>query len=401
MQIAGYTAMAAVIYELALLRLGAGPWPVVILAAVLLSPTKDAALSTEMGNTPFLPLLIVLAVLYTHRRRPLAFTLVLVVILLSREDAAPMVAGLAIYAWWTAGWRRLAGAALLGSAAWTVLLLKVVMPRMSAAHTAHTARLLTQAYMWLGGSASEVQRDVGHRFGRAWEHVSLRSVADSRDLWCDDWNVPLAEEYLLIESPRPSPEIRHLLAASPYGVVFNHHDVVLLRRDGDRSANQALALWAIGDAREAFQLPRQIGAVFPDTLARSGQAVRAPRGMAGLVVYGFYADACSGSHTLVARIRGGPRRKAGELGRLELRGPHGAPLLAAHSLDLPALDPGEYREIGITLSLPKATPVEARIYSSGAGAFWVDALTLAAVSASRAVEPPGERCEAPAGSRSP
>jgi hypothetical protein len=500
-----------------------------------------------MGNAPFLALLIVVAVLCVHRGRPGAFVLALLLILMSREDAVFLVGALAIYAWWTAGWRRLGIAALLASGAWTVWLLKVLMPWMSATHTSHpvwgayrwlakspsamvwtalsrpvlvfrhlvdeslpsllqalapfgvlpfigspawilllglTPALMTGGYvgefryhhaypavavaaviaieaaravdrllssrhrlrlavvlgvpmaalllhitlgyspltpsfgwseywptphtraLWaalrlvpsgvaLAGSGRlTVHRLVGRRPACAWEHVSLRTVHNPPVLWCDEWDAPLNEPFILIESPRPSRELHHLLTASSYAVIFDQHDVALLRLGGDTSANTALTRWAVGEVPEAFGLPRQIGSAVADPLARGGLAVRAPRGSAGFVVYGWYVWACAGPHELVVRLRGGPRWKAGSIGNLELVADRGTRRLAARHLEQSELDPGEYREFAVAVTLPEAGRVEGRIQSTGAAAFWVDALTLFAVSPSGAIQAPGEACGA-------
>lgn len=551
-QIAGYVAMAAAVYRLAVAQLGPGPWPLAILTAALLAPTKDAALSTEMGNAPFLGFLIVVAVLCVHRRRPVAFIVVLVLILMSREDAGFFAGALALHAWWTAGWTRLGAAALVVSSAWTVWLLKVLMPWMS---TAQEGRALWGSYRWLGDSSSEmlgtilgdparvirhlmrvsvpsllrtvapfgmlplvgspawllvlgllpalmttgyvgaltfhhsypaaavaaviaiegariadrrlslrprlrfaavlgvpltafllhmafghspltrslnwseywptphtravwtalglvpsevalagsarltVHRHVDRRGGCAWEHVSLRTVHGSPELWCDDWDRPLDEPFLLIRRPKSSPELRHLLTASPYAVIFHQQDVALLRRGGDTSANRELARWALGQARRAIHTPRQVGSVLPDAMANHGQAVRAPRAAAGFVLHGWTVWACPGPHELVARLRGGPRSRAGPLGSLEIVADKGTRLLAAHQLEQAALSAEEYRELAVSVTLAEPGWIEGRIHSTGAAAFWVDTLTLFAVAPSGGVRPPGEGCDRPVGVR--
>jgi hypothetical protein len=548
-QIGGYVAMAAAVHRLAVAKLGPGPWPLAILTAVLLAPVKDWALSSEMGNAPFLGCLIVVAVLFVHRRRPVAFALTLVLILMSREDASFFAGVLALYAWWTAGWTRLGAAALLVSGAWTVWLLKVLMPSLSAGPE---SRPLWGAYRWLGDSPSQmlgnalgtpaalrhlvyrslpsllwtcapfgalplvpspawvlvlgllpallttgyvggltmhhsypagavaaviaieaarivdgqlwprprlrlaavlgvplaalllhltfgyspltpsfswsdyrptahtravwtalglipsgvavagsarltVHREVDRLQGCAWEHVSLRTVDGSPTLWCDEWSRPLDEPFLLIRRPRSSAELRHLLTASPYGVIFHQHDVALFRWGGDTSGNRELARWALGEARRAVLTPRQIGLVLSDERATYGQAVRAPRNATGFVQYGLNAWACPGTHEFVARLRGGPRAKTGPAGSLEIVTDRGMRLLATREIGDDALDPAEYREVAVSASLAEPEWIEARIHSTGASAFWVDALTLFAVSPSGEIRPLGEGCEPPAG----
>jgi uncharacterized membrane protein len=547
-QIGGYVAMAAAVHRLAVAKLGPGPWPLAILTAVLLTPAKDWALSDEMGNAPFLACLVVVAVLFVHRRRPVAFALTLVLILMSREDASFFAGALALYAWWTAGWTRLGAAALLVSSVWTVWLLKVLMPSLSAASE---SRPLWGSYRWLGDSPSQmlgnalgtpvalrhlvyvslpsllrtcapfgalpliaspawvlilgllpalltssgyvgaltyhhsypaaavaaviaieaarivdgrlrprprlrlaavlgvplaalllhvtlgyspltptfswsdyrstphtravwtalglipsgvavagsarltVHRNVDRLPGCAWEHVSLRTVDGSPTLWCDDWSRPLDEPFLLIRRLRSSDELRNLVTASPYAVIFHQQDVALFQRGGDRSGNRELARWALGEARQAVHTSRQIGLVLPDEKATHGRAVRAPRNAAGFVQYGLKAWACPGAHELVVRLRGGPRAKAGPVGSLEIVADQGMRVLARRELGDDALDPADYRELAVSVTLAEPGWIEARIHSTGAAAFWVDALTLFAVTPSGEVRPPSEGCGRP------
>jgi hypothetical protein len=241
-------------------------------------------------------------------------------------------------------------------------------------------------------------RYAGRRAGCTWEYVKLRTVDDAAQLWCDNWKVPLDEPFLLIDRPRPSPELRHLVTASPYAVVRHQDDIALLRWGGDTSANRSLARWILGEVREAVSLPRQIGSTLPDAMARQGRAVRAPRGMAGLVVHGWRVWACARPHELVVRLRGGPAvRRGGSPGSIELVADQGARLLATRPLEQAALDRAEYREFVVTATLTSAAWIEARIRATGAAAFWVDALTLVSVAPSGAVERPGDACGGPAG----
>lgn len=550
-QIVGYVAMAAAVHRLASLRLGPGPWPLAITTAVLLVPSKDWALSAEIGNAPFLALLIVVSILCVHRGRPVAFIFALTLILLSREDAGFLTGALAVYAWWVAGWRRLCAAALVISAIWMPLLLKVVMPwfayakpppwrmytwlgpslsaalvdpatpgrvlthaiefsvpailgvlapfgvlplaagatwvlllgfvpqlmtglypAMLAYHHSYPAiavaavmaiegarvvdgrlasrrrlRLaavlavpatalvlhavlgyspLTRSFRWrdywptphtralwamlgavpptasLAGSHDlSTHRSAGRPPGCTWEYVALRTVGPSTELWCTKGNVPLDDPFLLIDRPRPSVELAHLLTESPYTVVSYAEDIALFRRGGDRAANRPLARWIFGEVRDATSLLRQVGTVRGDALSRQGRAVRAPSGQAGFVLYGWYVRGCSRPHELVVRLRGRPGR-GGSPGTIEIVADRGARALATHPLEANALDPAEYREFVVTITPAGGDEMEARIRSTGAAELWVDALAWVRVAPSGALEPPGEPCEAsPGGGGSP
>ena len=545
-QIVGYVAMAAAVHRLAMIRLGPGPWPLAITTAVLLVPSKDWALSQELGNAPFLALLIVVAVLCVHRDRPAAFVAILIVIAMSREDASVLAAVLAMYAWWIAGWRRLGAAAVVVSGMWLVVLLKVIMPSFV---TFHRFEPLWTLYSWLGDSSTvradpvdAARRVLTHlldvpvpavvqlfaSFGvvafvssAAWglllgflptfltntypagliyhhaypaiavaavaaiegarrldshlsshprvrlgvvlaaplaalslhavfgyspltrsfawseywptlhtralwatlgmvpsnaslagdrllaihrfvgrppgcTYVSLSSAAGTPELWCGDtWRAPLADSFLLIDRPRPTPELQYLLTDSPYGLVRYQQDIALFQRGAGRSANRALARWIFGEVRDAMSLPRQIGSVLGDAASRPGRAVRAPRGQAGFVLYGWYVWTCSAPHELVVRLRGDSRWRSGSIGRVEIVANQGARVLATGSIDELALARSDYRELVVTASPPEAGLIEARVYSTGNAAFWVDSMALVGVTPSGAFRFPGDPCEGP------
>ncbi len=552
-QIAGYGIMATAVHRLASLRLGPGPWPLAITTAVLLVPSKDWALSAELGNAPFLAFLIVAAAICVHRERPVGFAMALILIAMSREDAGFITGVLAVYAWWTVGWRRLAGTALVLSGVWMVVLLKVVMPgftvvyatrppwrmytwlgpslsaaladpatpgrvlthvlessipailgllasfgvlplaagaswvlllgfapqlmtalypAMLAYHHAYPAiavagvmaidgaraldgrlaagprfRLaavlavpatalalhamlgyspLTRSFTWsdywptphsralwatlgavprtasLAGSHHlSTHRYVGRRPGCTWEYVSLRSVGGSPDLWCTNWNVPLSDPFLLIDRPRPSPELAHLLTDSPYAVVSYTEDIALFRRGGDRAANRSLARWILGDVRDAVSLLRQVGTVRGDVRSRQGRAVRAPSGQAGFVVYGWYVAGCPRPHELVARLRGDAPSRGRSPGSIEIVADQGTRVLAERPLEPGALDPAEYRDFVLTVTPEDGREIEARIRSTGAGTLWVDGLALVRAAPSGALESPGAPCEGPSARGAP
>jgi hypothetical protein len=549
LQIAGYGAMALLVYRLAALRLGPGPWPLALLTGVLLAPTKDWALSTEMGNAPLHAPLVVLAVLCLHRGWRTGFALATIAVLVSREFGAAIAGALALYAWWHQRWRGLALALIVGAVAWLALLLALIMPWLSpeqrrtsfsiyglgssvldvgsvgaARAPVLLHRLLTQsaegplgvltpfgllpalgldawvlllglgpnilaggyrtqltfhhAYMgiaiaaviaiagarWLdrrlattrpvgrrvrlaavlsvpltalvlhvtlgyspltpafrweeyrptqrtealwdalrrvppgvelsGSRHLGTQRAVGRRLGCTWEYVSLRARDGTETLWCDEWNAPLESPFVLLDRPRFSPTLDHLLRKSPYGVVLHATDVTLLQRGADPSANRHAARWMIGDVAEAVRLPRHVGTVVNDGTARASRAVRAPGRRAGLALYGWYARYCAGPHELTARIRLEPGGRPGPLGRLEVVTDTGTRVVAERSIEAPALDVSEYRELTLPFAVTEPLEAEVRLQSAGVRAFLVDSLSVVALDP-RTGDPrsPREACE--------
>jgi hypothetical protein len=240
-------------------------------------------------------------------------------------------------------------------------------------------------------------RFAGHLPGCAWEYLSLRTDGGAPVLWCRSPAGYLHELFVLIDRPRPTPELVHLVTASPYGVVVYQGDVALFRRGADTSANRPLARWLLGEVRDAMSLPRQVGSVMGDAASRPGRAVRAPRGEAGLVAYGWYVWACPAPHELVVRIRGDARWRPGSPGRVEIAGDLGERVLAARTLDEVPLDRADYRELVLPVTVPKAGWIETRVYSTGNAAFWVDSMALVGVTPSGAFQPPGESCGKPPG----
>ena len=547
-QIVGYVAMAAAVHRLAVIRLGPGPWPLAITTAVLLVPSKDWALTQELGDAPFLPLLIVVAVMCVHRDRPAAFVATLIAIAMSREEASVLAVVLAMYAWWIADWRRLGAAAVVVSGMWLVVLLKVIMPsfitfhryeprwylyswlgdfstvqshpvdaarrvlrhllddpvpavvqlftsfgvvpfvpspasglllgflpafltntypagliyhhaypaiavaavvaiegaRRLDSHLSSHPRVrlgvvlavpmaalslhavfgyspLTRSFAWseywptlhtralwatlrmvpsnaslAGDRLLSIHRFAGRPPGCTWDNVSLSSVAGTPELWCGDtWRAPLADSFLLIDRPRPTPELQHLLTDSPYGLLRYQQDIALFQRGADRSANRALARWIFGDVRDAMSLPHQIGSVLGDAASRPGRAVRAPRGQAGFVLYGWYVWTCPGPHELVVRLRGDSRWRSGSIGRVEIVANQGARVLATRSIDELALARSDYRDFLVTASPPEVGLIEARVYSTGKSAFWVDSMALVSVTPSGGFQFPGDPCGRP------
>jgi uncharacterized membrane protein len=549
-QIAGYGAMALLVYRLAALRLGPGPWPVALLTAVMLAPSKDLALSMEMGNAPLHAFLVVLAILCVHRGWRTGFALATVAVLVSREFGAALAGALALYAWWHQRWRGLALALIVGAAAWLVVLLAVIMPWLAperetsfsiygfggspldvgsvgatravvllhhlltrsfegpldvltpfgllpalgmdawvmllglvpnllaggyrtrlayhhayvgiavaaviaiagarwldrrlpttrpAGQRAHLAAVLsvpvtalvlhvtlgysplTPAFPWdeyrstprtqalwnalgrvppgveLSGSRHlGTQRAVGRRLGCTWEYVSLRERDGTTTLWCDEWNAPLESPFILVDRPRFSPTLDHLVRRSPYGVVLHGPDVMLLERGADRSVNRQVARWVIGDVAEPARLPRQVGVgvVVYDGTARWGRAVRVPGRRAGLALHGWYAPYCPGLHELTARIRLEPGGRPGPLGRLEVVSGAGTRVVAERSIETSALDVSEYRELTLPFAVTEPLEAEVRLQSAGVRAFRVDGLSVVALDPRTGdPRPPREACE--------
>jgi hypothetical protein len=170
--------------------------------------------------------------------------------------------------------------------------------------------------------------------------------------------------------------------SSPYGVTLYEADVLLVQRGADASANRRLARWLVGAVADPAALPREIGVVVRDLTARADHAVRAPRKVAGLALYGWYTSACPGRYELSARLRFVRASRAGPLGRLEVTTDAGTRVLAERTLDAPSLDPAEYRDLTLPFTVAEALTVEARLHSTGAGIFQVDG------------RPPHETCEA-------
>jgi hypothetical protein len=545
-QIGSYWAMALVVYRLAALRLGAGPWPLALLTAVLLAPTKDWTLSMALGNAPLLAFLVALAALCVHRGRPVGFVLATVAVLVSREFGAALAGALALYAWWHRRWRGLALTLGIGAVLWLVALLAVIMPWLAperggeslrvfglggsvleagtaaatqagrllqsvrtesvegllgvltpfgllpalgmeawvlllglapnllaggyrsrlAFHHAYMgiavaaviavegarwldrlfpatraagrrARLaallsvpvtalvlhvtigyspLTSSFRWdeyrqtprtralwaaLGRVPPGVeltssrhlgtQRAVGRRLGCTWERVSLHERDGRTTLWCHGLDAPLESPFVLIDRPRPSPTLDHLVRRSPYGVVLDAADVVLLQRGADRR----LTRWLVGDVAEPIRLPRQIGTVVRDGTARGAWAVRAPRGVAGMLLHGWSAAYCPGPYELTAHLRLDRAQRPGPLGRLEVATDAGTRVLATRSIELADLASTEYRELTLAFTVAAPGEAEVRLHSTGAAAFRVDGLSVVALEpGTRDPRPPREACGA-------
>jgi hypothetical protein len=544
-QIATYGAIAVLVYRLAELRLGPGPWPIALLTATLLAPTKDWALSMEMGNAPLLAPLVVLAVLCVHQGWRAGFALATVAVLVSRELGAAVAGALALYAWWHRRWLWLGLALIVGAVVWLAVLVLVIMPWLAPHYGGHTlmiyglsssvlragsvpagtlgqalrnafdpglegplgvltpfgilpalgleawvlflglvpnllaggdrARLayhhaylgiaiaaiiavegarwldrrlpatrpagrrvrlaavlsvpltamvlhvtlgyspLTPAFRWEEYRATRrtqalwkalervppgaeltasrhigTQRAVGRRLGCTWEHVVLRERDGTTTLWCDEWNAPLGSAFVLIDTPRPSPTLDHLVRRSAYGVVLDDPNVVLLERGAARHVTR----WLVGDVVEPGRLPRQVGAVVYDGTARSAQAVRVPGRRAGLALYGWYAPYCPGLHELTARIRLEPGGRPGPLGRLEVVTGAGTRVVAERNIETPALDVSEYRELTLPFAVTESLEAEVRIQSAGVRAFRVDGLSVVALDPRTGdPRPPREACE--------
>jgi len=207
-----------------------------------------------------------------------------------------------------------------------------------------------------------------------WEYVEVREEAGHPGLGCRDRGAPVTSEYLLVVDPRDSPAMRWLLASGEYGTIFLQRDVALLRRGAPPEANAALA-YRVLQVRPARTLPREVGTVVFDERAVAGSTVKADRGVAGLVAYGWYRRLCPGRYeaTLRARAPGA----AGDLGRLEVVTDAGTTLVADREIrgaDLPGED---YHALALPFELGTPREVEVRVRATGLAELWIDEVSLA------------------------
>jgi len=226
----------------------------------------------------------------------------------------------------------------------------------------------------------------------AWESAEVRPEVTPGGLWCRDWTGPLDSEFILLASPKDSPDLRQLLRSKQWGVVFHGADVFLLRRGAPAVDNTALGALVLGTTR-ARDLPHW-GEIESDPRAVTGRAVRVPRGVRGLAVYGWYRTLCPGSYVaeLSARTDGG---RAGEAGRLEVVSEAGTRLIAKRPISAP-VGRGAYETLALAFELPEAREVEVRVHTTGRTALWLDELRLLPQERPwRLQDLLAERCESP------